>query len=272
MNVVLSIFPGIDLLGMAFEENGYCVLRGPDKLFGGDIRRFSVPSGLADGVIGGPPCQEFSAARNGHPASGYGLEMLGEFMRVVAEAQPVWWLMENVPRVPDVRFEGYSWQRLDVWAHEYGLKQRRLRHFQFGSRDDTMIVLPRGRSGGSEPTVTASDSNGTSWEKYVALQGLPTGFELPVFSQLGRKKVVGNGVPLPVGRAFAKAIKQRVAVDSVRVCGCGCGRPVFGKALYANGACRFRVYDRRKRDADSVQRRVLTWANGRLQPLVGSAC
>jgi len=30
--LVLSIFPGIDILGKGFEEEGYCVVRGPDRL------------------------------------------------------------------------------------------------------------------------------------------------------------------------------------------------------------------------------------------------
>lgn len=44
--LILSLFPGIDLLGRAFEELGACVVRGPDLLWGGDIRAFSP---LGDG-------------------------------------------------------------------------------------------------------------------------------------------------------------------------------------------------------------------------------
>lgn len=35
--LVLSLFPGIGLLDMAFEEEGFCVVRGPDLLWGGDV-------------------------------------------------------------------------------------------------------------------------------------------------------------------------------------------------------------------------------------------
>lgn len=62
--LVLSLFPGIGLLDMAFEEAGFCVVRGPDLLWGGDIRRFHPPAGRFDGVIGGPPCQAFSRLRH----------------------------------------------------------------------------------------------------------------------------------------------------------------------------------------------------------------
>lgn len=55
--LVLSLFPGIGMLDMAFEEAGFCVVRGPDLLWGGDVRQFGPPAGKFDGVIGGPPCQ-----------------------------------------------------------------------------------------------------------------------------------------------------------------------------------------------------------------------
>lgn len=61
-SLVLSLFPGIGLLDMAFCEEGFCVVRGPDLLWGGDIRKFHPPAGRFDGVIGGPPCQ-FAIAR-----------------------------------------------------------------------------------------------------------------------------------------------------------------------------------------------------------------
>lgn len=38
--LVLSLFPGIDLLGRGFEAEGFYVVRGPDLIYGGDIRAF----------------------------------------------------------------------------------------------------------------------------------------------------------------------------------------------------------------------------------------
>lgn len=58
--LVLSLFPGIGLLDMAFEQEGFCIVRGPDALWGGDIKRFHPPSGIFAGIIGGPPCQPHS--------------------------------------------------------------------------------------------------------------------------------------------------------------------------------------------------------------------
>lgn len=81
--LLLSVFPGIDLLGRAFEGEGFCVVRGPDLIFGGDIRRFNPPAQVFEGVIGGSPCQDFSTARRSAP-TGECLEMLEEFKRVLA--------------------------------------------------------------------------------------------------------------------------------------------------------------------------------------------
>ena len=63
MSLVLSLFPGIGLLDRAFELEGFCVVRGPDLLWGGDIKTFHPPAGVFDGVIGGPPCTLWAQTR-----------------------------------------------------------------------------------------------------------------------------------------------------------------------------------------------------------------
>src|SRR5690242_14671437 len=96
--LVLSLFPGIGLLDRAFEMEGFCVVRGPDLLWGGDIRTFHPPAGPFDGVIGGPPCPAFSSAANIARAAGKNVapDLIPEFARVLREAAPEWWVMENV--------------------------------------------------------------------------------------------------------------------------------------------------------------------------------
>lgn len=123
--LVLSLFPGIDLLGRGFEHQGFCVVRGPDLIFGGEIKDFIAIPGRFDGIIGGPPCQDFSHARRG-PPTGEGREMLNEFCRVVNQAKPTWWLLENVSSCPDVQIAGYSYQRVDLDARDVGMEQRRI--------------------------------------------------------------------------------------------------------------------------------------------------
>ena len=116
---MLSVFPGIDLLGRAFEEvfgSDICLVRGPDPVFGGDVRGWHVPSGAFWGIVGGPPCQCFSRLRHmvkqRWGESAIAENLIPEFERVVEEAQPTWFLMENVPEAPPSIVPGYHVQRL----------------------------------------------------------------------------------------------------------------------------------------------------------------
>ena len=106
--LVLSLFPGIDLFGRAFEEEGFCVVRGPDIIYGQDARTWSVIKGKFDVVIGGPPCKSFSTANRGNiPNQG---NLIPEFERLVKEAQPKVFVMENVREAPKVHVEKYAIQ------------------------------------------------------------------------------------------------------------------------------------------------------------------
>ena len=42
------------------------------------------------------------------------------------------------------------------------------------------------------------------------MQGLPDGFDLPGFTVEQKCKAVGNGVPLPMGRSIARAVKEAI--------------------------------------------------------------
>lgn len=262
--LILSIFPGIGLLDRAFEQTGFCVVRGPDILWGGDIRQFNPPSGKFWGIVGGPPCQDFSSLRRSEP-TGYGLEMLEEFVRVVLEASPEWWLMENVARVPNVTelpgqifpqlSHTYVTQRLDINQAWY-CDVTRLRHIQFGSKSGRLLnVTRRPVTNVTQPAALASDSR--DFKTLCRLQGLPEDFDLPPFLASEKKRAVGNGVPLQLGRALAQAVVDAYYLPkpyqldfagkvTEKRCKCGCGRPVTGKALYAGATCRKRA--ERKRD------------------------
>jgi DNA (cytosine-5)-methyltransferase 1 len=264
--LILSVFPGIDLLGRAFEEQGFCLVRGPDLLWGGDIRTFSPPGGVFWGVLGGPPCQDFSSARRSAP-TGYGLEMLAEFTRVVTEAQPEWWLMENVARVPDVTIPGFVTQRLDINQSWY-CDVTRLRHIQFGSKSGRLLNVTRRDTDVTHRGVTlegaALANDDRPFRELCRLQGLPDDYALPPFLMSEKKRAVGNGVPLPMGRALALAVIEAYSnpvvlqrdltggVTPVNKCKCGCGREVSGKAEYYDYSCRKRAQRRREANV-SVQ-------------------
>lgn len=242
MQVILSLFPGMDLFGRAFEHEGACVVRGPDKLLGQDIVDFHAPPGRFDAIIGGSPCQDFSKARRVEP-TGDGVRMIQEFSRVVLEAQPEWWLLENVEGVPDVLIGGYSHQRIPIHATEAGVRQNRMRHFQFGHRDGLVLCVDRPitRKEALQDCVVASKTN-RAWEDACELQGLPRDFQLnKLLSNGGRYRVLGNGVPIPVGILMARACAHPVDPLSIRLCACGCARPVSYPRSTAGAACRKRI-------------------------------
>lgn len=258
--VTLSVFSGIDLLGMGFEAEGFCVVSAGDLIFGRDVRRFRPPPGVFTGVIGGPPCQDFSAARRGAPVlDGYGAEMLKEFVRVVCDAAPEWFLMENVCRVPTIAVPGYRMQRIDLDARECGSAQRRLRHFQWGSRAGLVLSVTRlAVTAQGEATCTAMEGRRAvkrDWPAFCALQGLPENFALPSFTKAAAYQAVGNGVPLEMGRVIARAVTAARPWHAAKLCACSCGREVTGKQILATVACRQRV-SRRERAGRSHAGRV----------------
>jgi len=250
MELVISLFPGIDLLGRGFEQEGFCVVRGPDVIYGSDIRSFHCPPGKFDGIIGGPPCHDFSSL-NRNPTE-EGIELLREYLRVVEEAQPAWFLIENVTRVPDVAVPGYTIQRFDLNARECGMRQSRQRHFQFGSKAGLVLVPERKKAvGPAEEICLASEGSKKhrrGWADFCALQGLPP-LKLEGWSVELRYRVVGNGVPVPMARVVARAIRQaKTRAADVRLCACGCGRICQGNQIMATAACRKRMERRRKQE------------------------
>lgn len=234
-------------------------MRGPDLVWGGDIRQFHPPEGKFSGVIGGPPCQNISTA-NPNRDLAIGMRLVREFLRCVAEAKPEWFLMENTPGVPAIEEEGYAVQRFFLNALDCGGRQRRNRSFQFGSRDGTVLALDRGvtRAGEIERTCLASEGNHPrrvswhresfrrGWAKFCELQGLPTDFDLPGVSLGAKYRAVGNGVPVYMAATIARAVKARSSRHSVRLCVCGCGRAVAGRLTRATPACRKRLERSRK--------------------------
>jgi DNA (cytosine-5)-methyltransferase 1 len=217
--LVLSLFPGADLFGLAFEIEGFCVVKGPDILFGGDIRRFSPPKGRFDGIIGGPPCKVFSDAVEGQVANT--VNLIPEFTRVVREAEPKWWVMENVvgafaPELPD-------WKRIIFDAWDVGANQHRTRSFwsnlvleitKVDKRTPdpwpTVLATEHKYSAGSKDRRRAGRKVGRRMtiEEVNEAMGLPRDFSTPALNTPMQYEVRGNGVPLPMGRAIAKSVKK----------------------------------------------------------------
>lgn len=99
------------------------------------------------------------------------------------------------------------------------------------------------------------------------MQGLPFDFDLPSFNVAGKKKLIGNGVPLSVGRVLAKEVAQLFILSASHLnqdrrtqflsqgkshessfdkahfkrCNCSCGRKLIGRKKYYDSSCRKRA-------------------------------
>ena len=247
MQLVLSLFPGIGLLDMAFEAEGFCVVQSRDWIMGGDVRNAHFMAGRFDGVIGGPPCQAFSRLAHMVKQNGYEPQfgnLIPDFERVIAEAAPQWFIMEEVPDSPRPHVPGYD-------NHEFTLnnrqcldedgtaaEQNRVRAITFGYRGRRRVLmietaalhniryeyaavggstgreipLKIGGSGKAKKSLSRMPFNTKSAaaaQELCRKQGLDPAItdRLP-FRKDALCKAVGNGVPLPMGRAIARAVKE----------------------------------------------------------------
>lgn len=232
--VVLSLFPGIGLLDMAFEEAGFCVVRGPDLLWGGDIRRFHPPAGRFDGVIGGPPCQFASEMSRFNEAAGKTLaeNLIPEFERVVSASAPEWFAMENVVQAPLPVVPGYTIEPTivrDNWCGGETMRQRRIsigmrsgQRVQIETlalhRPDPELAITSGaredRFGrvkaevAGKVRVCSTRGNRLPIAEMARRQGLPPSFfgDRSPFTSMAQRKMLGNGVPFAMGQAVAAAV------------------------------------------------------------------
>lgn len=229
--LILELFPGAGLFGKAFEALGAVVVRGPDILFGGDIRDFRGIKGRFDGIIGGPPCQPFSKASVEGTRS---FNLIPEFLRVVDECQPSWAVMENVrearPYAPD-------WDYSFIRDWDCGGKTHRIRGFWFCGMDappkpkkcegyPTYSVLAsswarRGKTAMATPYYTPHEA--------AELQGFPGLAEKIIDNQAGWLRsngeyigvsrvsreviathMLGNGVPFAMGSYIAQYVAYQL--------------------------------------------------------------
>lgn len=167
---ILSLFSGCGGLDLGFEKAGFVIpfanefdktiydtykVNHPNtQLIEGDIRKVSVQtfgSGF-DGIIGGPPCQSWSEAGALKGIDDPRGKLFYEYIRILREIQPKFFLAENVSGMLLNRHSkavqnilklfdeaGYDVSMKLVNAKDFGVAQERKRVFYIGFRKNLHI-------------------------------------------------------------------------------------------------------------------------------------
>lgn len=162
------------------------------------LRRGSLKVGEPDILIGGPPCQPFS--KSGWWAKGDSLRLedpradtLAGFLRVVREARPRAFLLENVE---GLKFEGkdeglklllsaleginalartkYKPTIITLNAADFGVPQTRTRVFVIASRDGSTFVPPAATHQDPALTPSCAEHWRTAWDAIGKYSQIPS--------------------------------------------------------------------------------------------------
>jgi len=131
---------GFECVGVDIVDVGYpyeLILQDVRTLDGKRFKGFDV-------IIGSPPCRDFSMAtqaNKGYPSRTppdpqKGLDLIYHFDRIIREAQPTFWAMENVSRL-----EKY-YDRKPIWRFYISVRGRRSLwgNLQLGMMPDTRFT------------------------------------------------------------------------------------------------------------------------------------
>lgn len=133
---------------------------------------FDVDEAHRPGLIGGPPCQDFSSA--GKRVEGGRADLTEKFAGYVRGMQPSFVVMENVARaqhaaayqraLETIRGTGYAVDTVVLNASLVGVPQARKRLFAIATRDEptTQAIMDRLREGLSQTPMTLRDYFGNS--------------------------------------------------------------------------------------------------------------
>ncbi len=165
---VISLFSGAGGLDLGFKKAGFDVVWAND-IFGDAVKTYRINIGdhiddrdislirsselpKCDGVIGGFPCQGFSLANTGRRVDDSRNVLYLEFVRIVKDLKPKFFLAENVKGIlslggglvfkkilADFEAAGYNVFYHLFNAADYGVAQRRERVFIFGIRKNHKI-------------------------------------------------------------------------------------------------------------------------------------
>lgn len=212
-------------------------MRGPDLMWSGDIKTFHVPPGKFEGIFGGSPCKAHTSLRHIIKHNGHKLaeNLIPEFERCVFEGQPEFFLHENTKDAPVPVVEGYKIHSFLLNNRWLGEEQNRVRRFSFGTKstiiDLSQYIQPvalenpvweyavtamgykcvpvKLLKGGKTRTSLPKTGIKRSLKECLRLQGLPEDFfKHNAFKVAKQREMVGNGVPLPMGKVIVGAIKK----------------------------------------------------------------
>ncbi|GHP81284.1 hypothetical protein JP0050_07700 [Helicobacter pylori] len=174
---LLSLFAGAGGLDLGFEKAGFKIVVANEydknitptyrlnhkntQLLEKDIKNLQTNeiNFSVDGIIGGPPCQSWSEAGNLKGIDDARGQLFYEYLCLLRELKPKFFLAENVRGMLAQRHEtsvknilnafkecGYEVNTHLVNAKDYGVAQERLRVFYIGFRKDLKInyIFPKG--------------------------------------------------------------------------------------------------------------------------------
>ncbi|GAA8572976.1 DNA cytosine methyltransferase [Helicobacter pylori] len=174
---LLSLFAGAGGLDLGFEKAGFKIVVANEydknitptyrlnhkntQLLEKDIKNLQTSeiNFSVDGIIGGPPCQSWSEAGNLKGIDDARGQLFYEYLRLLRELKPKFFLTENVRGMLAQRHEtsvknilnafkecGYEVNTHLVNAKDYGVAQERLRVFYIGFRKDLKVnyIFPKG--------------------------------------------------------------------------------------------------------------------------------
>lgn len=143
-----------------FEENhdATFIEADLDEITGEEVlSTLSLDSGDVDVLIGGPPCQGFSLAGATTTPGDERNFLITQFIKLVYQIEPEWFVMENVPRVTTMedgavlqyllsQFDkiGYDVSYGILNSAHFGVPQRRERAFFVGNNQGRTPTLPEG--------------------------------------------------------------------------------------------------------------------------------
>jgi DNA (cytosine-5)-methyltransferase 1 len=143
-------------------------------------------------------------------------DLIPEFRRIVLEAQPTWWIMENSPHAYAPLEPCHTLTLDTAW-----LGERQARRRVFWSSHPLSVDVPAllpvdagtERAVSSQGAVRWRDSGAAERRRTLGdmleLQGFPRDMlDHQPFTLAAAKKMVGNGVPYAMGRAVARAIRR----------------------------------------------------------------